>query len=790
MALKIAKVGIDKTKESFERLGNRAFETGDLEGAAAHFLSALELDGENAGLYLKVGAVFFQQGKVDKAIIAFKRSLELAPFEADAFNAMGSALFQLEFWGAAEAFYARALRLEPQHATAKNNLIEAKKRFRTGDTQLPPEFDSVMALLEKKEPTLSLCMIAKNEEQFIGDCLASVRELVDEIIVVDTGSTDRTISIAESYGAKVFHLPWQGDFATARNESLSHATGDWILVLDADETIPAEGHAELRKSLRDPENVGYALVIENLLGKDGEESQTALIFRLFRNRPDIRFEGIIHEQAMLAAQRTGLPIQNIHSRIVHRGYLNQYLEQRDKFQRNLNILLRQAEDEPQNPYVYFNLGQTYKLLGRYPDSEQAYKTCLRMLDEQNLPPTTPYWMTAFFSLADLYRLTGELEQGMEIAEEGLRRYPDSPDLLFTKGLLLLAADRIQEAIKDFNHCRSFLGRVYAAGNDPSVSTYKSSQALGTAYSRLGQHAVAKQHYLQALREWKHPNAELFTNLGIVHFQLGELQDALQNFIKAVELHDQNAKAWGNIGHICQQFGQHEEALAARCRAYEIEPSEHGFNYGTALLHARRYAEAERVLTEQTELKAEHAPGWIYLGLVQLCLGKMAEAMRTWQALAERPDLDQKSREDVSAFLSFAHILSGESLTDGEAGSHSARDGEFWALSISHLILAERYSDVARALHALGSLTVPGLDLALGRTLGQHGLHEEAMGFLLKAREQSPEMSEIYVLLGEAAEGMKNVEDAQVMYQVALGLDPKQVAIRQRLGRLRLLAPGT
>lgn len=789
MALKIAKVGTDKTKETFERLGNRAFETGDLDGAAAHFLSALELDGDDAGLYLKVGAVLFQQGKVDKAIIAFKRSLELAPYEADAYNAMGTALFQLEFWGAAEAFYARALRLEPQHATAKSNLIEAKKRLRTGDTQLPPEFDSVMALLEKRDPTLSLCMIAKNEEQFIGDCLASVREIVDEIIVVDTGSTDRTIEIAESYGAKVFHLPWQGDFATARNESLAHATGDWILVLDADETIPAEGHDELRKALCNPSNVGYALVIENLLGKDGEERQTALIFRLFRNRPDIRFEGIIHEQAMLAAQRTGLPLQNIHTRIVHRGYLNQYLEQRDKFQRNLAILLRQAEEEPRNPYVYFNLGQTYKLLSRYPESEQAYKTCLRMLDEQQEPPTTPYWRTTFFSLADLYRLTGAREKGVKVADEGLSRYPDSPDLLFTKGLLLMADERFEEAIKLFMDCRSYQGRIYAAGNDPSVPTYKSSQALGTAHSRMGQPAVAKQHYLQALQEWSNPNSEIFTNLGIVHLQLGELQAALQSFIKAVELNDRNTKAWGNIGYICQQLGQHEEALAARRKAYELDPREHGFTYGTSLLHARHFSEAEHVLNEQTELKAEHAAGWIYLGLIKLCLGKLDEARRTWNDLAMRPELDQKSQDDVLALLGFARMHSGEPLSDSEVSAFSSRDGEFWALMLSHLILAERYSDVERALETLRSLTLPGLDLALGRMLAQHGLHDEAIGHLIKAREQSPESPEIYVLLGEAAEGMKNVEDAQVMYQMALSLDPKQVTVRQRLGRLRLLATG-
>jgi tetratricopeptide (TPR) repeat protein len=786
MALKIAKTTNTMSGKQLEAIGTRAFELGDLDKALDNLLAALEQDDQNASLFLKVGVIQVQKGNIDKALIAIKRSLELAPYDADAYNAMGVVLSLLEFWGAAEKFFRKALMLDPTHASAKSSLVDTMKRMRDGDNEPPAEFGTVLALLETQEPRLSLCMIAKNEEQFLGDCLASVRGLVDEIILVDTGSTDRTVAIAESFGAKIFHFPWNGDFAAARNESLAHATGDWILVLDADETIPADGHAELRKVLRSKDYAGYSMIIENLLGEEGEKSQTALIFRLFQNRPDIRFEGIIHEQAMLAAQRTGLPINNVRTRIIHRGYLDQHLTQRDKYQRNLDILLRQVEQDPQNPYALFNLGQTYKLMNRFSESEQAYKTSLALLENQKAPYTTSYWPSLFFSLADLYRLMGELEKGLDVAEEALSRYPNFPDILFTKGFILLGLDRFEEAITIFQACRSFKGIVYASGNDPSVSTYKSSQALGAAYARMGQHAVAKRYYLQALQEWDHPNAELYTNLGVVHLQLGELQPALQSFIKAVELNERNSQAWGNIGYICQQFGQHEEALTARAKAYGLDPVENGFAFGTALLHAKNFAEAERVLTDQTELKSDHAPGWIYLGLIKLCLGKLDEAMQTWQHLEKRPELDEKSREDASALLSFSRMLAGDQILAGEAGSFSSREGEFWALLVSHLLLAERYSDVERALQVLRSLAVPGLDLAMGRMLCQHGLHDEAMVFLLKAQERSPEDIAVYVLLGEAAEGMKNVEDAQVMYQMALSLDPKQVAIRQRLGRLRLL----
>ncbi len=787
MALKITKVAKNKASKSHEMLGARAFEVGDLEGAAVNLLSALELDERNAGLYLKLGAVFLQQGKVDKAIIALKRSIELAPYEADTSNAMGSALFQLEFWGAAEAFYGRALELEPMHAAAKANLIEARKRLRGGDVALPPEFDSVMALLRTKDPTLSLCLIAKNEELFIGDCIASVRDLVDEVILVDTGSTDRTIEIAESFGAKIYHHPWQGDFATARNESLAHASGDWILVLDADEMIPADYHGEMKKALRQQENAGYNLIIENLLGENGETLQLALIFRLFRNRPDIRYEGIIHEQALPSAELTGLPIQNLHARIIHRGYLDRHVLKRDKHQRNLAILLKQVEIEPENPYVHFNLGQTYKLLGQQGDSVKAYDQSLKLLSEQNAPTTTAYWPHLYFSFIDLHRLMGDFDKGLALADEATDKYPSYPDILMTKGLVLLDMERFAEAIACFEACRAFKDVVYSSGNDPSVPTYKASQALGVAYSRMGQHVQAKGCFARALQEREHPTAELYINLGITHLQLAELQQALEYFVKAIELDPKNTQAWSNIGLICQQLGQHAEALAARQKAHEIDPQGNGFVFGTSLLHLRRYPEAEAIFAKETENNPSFASAWIYLGLAKLCLGKADEAGEAWRMLATSSAVGEASREDGLGLMLLCRLISEELPSRAEASSISHRNGELWALVLNHLLVAERYAEVEKALAALQSFTAPGLEVALGRLLIHHGLHEEAMVFLLKARDHSPEASEIYVMLGEAAEGLANVEDAQVMYQMALSLDPRQAAIRQRLGRLRVLA---
>ena len=126
---------------------------------------------------------------------------------------------------------------------------------------------SALMQIEKasKKSTLSLCMIVKNEEKHLVKCLKSVRDVVDEMIIVDTGSTDKTIDIARVFGAKVFDFPWTGDFSAARNHSLAQATGDWILVLDADEVISARDFDELKALIRKRSSspVAYSIVTRN-----------------------------------------------------------------------------------------------------------------------------------------------------------------------------------------------------------------------------------------------------------------------------------------------------------------------------------------------------------------------------------------------------------------------------------------------------------------------------------------------------------------------------------------------
>jgi glycosyltransferase involved in cell wall biosynthesis len=169
-------------------------------------------------------------------------------------------------------------------------------------------------------PTVSLCMIVKDEEARLPTCLQSVREAVDEIILVDTGSTDGTLSIASDWGAKVSTFDFrEPDFAGARNQSLAKARGDWILVLDADEVLTGTGPAIIRALTTPPEpaeTVGYVAERRNI-GFDHAAAPTDHALRLFPNHPGHRYRGRVHETIDASILARGGRIRTSHLTIEH-----------------------------------------------------------------------------------------------------------------------------------------------------------------------------------------------------------------------------------------------------------------------------------------------------------------------------------------------------------------------------------------------------------------------------------------------------------------------------------------
>ncbi|WP_051015878.1 tetratricopeptide repeat-containing glycosyltransferase family 2 protein [Melioribacter roseus] len=229
--------------------------------------------------------------------------------------------------------------------------------------------------------SLTLSMIVKNEEKYLKDCLESVKNLVNEIVIVDTGSTDNTVSIAKEYNAKVYNFEWINDFSAARNYALSKSTGDWILYLDADERLEPGSIHELKKILNTVTKAGYFCTVKSI-DSENERDHSIRYVRLFKNSPDIKFRGKVHEQITDSLVENGYQIQ--HSKIVinHIGYDVSKEEKEKKAKRNLELLLEDY-NQSKSSYSLFQLGQTYYILENNDKAKEIFSELIKKDDLDN-----------------------------------------------------------------------------------------------------------------------------------------------------------------------------------------------------------------------------------------------------------------------------------------------------------------------------------------------------------------------------------------------------------------------
>jgi glycosyltransferase involved in cell wall biosynthesis len=275
-------------------------------------------------------------------------------------------------------------------------------------------------------------MIVRNEEAHLPFCLASAADLVQEIIVVDTGSTDATPQIAERWGARVHDFPWCDDFAAARNESLRHATGDWIFWLDADDRIDETNRLRLRTlfaSLGD-ENIAY--LMKYIALEDGALGRTSAVdhAKLFRNLPQIRWQYRVHEQILPAVARLGGRSHPTDAVIYHLGYQDPVVARR-KLERSGRLLELDFAEHPYDPIIVFNLGRTYLRLDRVAEAVPLLAGCLRRLPSE----LECILRTAYALLVEAHCRLGQSQEALAVCREGRDRYPDDLELLLAEGLV-------------------------------------------------------------------------------------------------------------------------------------------------------------------------------------------------------------------------------------------------------------------------------------------------------------------------------------------------------------------
>ncbi|TYS08332.1 glycosyltransferase [Bacillus subtilis] len=343
-----------------------------------------------------------------------------------------------------------------------------------------------------KRPKLSVCMIVKNEERHIARCLESVQHMADEIIVVDTGSSDRTEDICKSFHAQVYHHIWEQNFSQARNISLQHAKGEWILILDADEELDPETGSLLPTLLTDSlPSLGCVKVV-NYTGKQWVENEAfeQRQIRLIRNQRNITFTGSIGErpEGEEASSTFSLPCI-----IHHYGYLEQEAQQ--KHQRNISLLNAELLTSSAEPSLICQKAAEYD---RGNKTDKAFRQAMDCINEckrkKQIPPPASYYVKVKLLIeAERYE---EAEQDIH---EALGHYPDYCTLHYYKGIIMYQLKKVREAVTAFEACLQTGSEHHLYVQVKGAADFRSSCWLGVCHAELRQHMTAVLYLQKALK---------------------------------------------------------------------------------------------------------------------------------------------------------------------------------------------------------------------------------------------------------------------------------------------------
>lgn len=381
-------------------------------------------------------------------------------------------------------------------------------------------------------------MIVKNEEAHLGHCLASVQGLVDEMVIIDTGSTDRTVEIAKSFGAKLGHFDWINDFAAARNESLKHCTGDWVLVLDADEAIDPSDFSVIRAHLEQSEPLAFYMPIRTYFLDGGQSSLDVAVtrnesnytegkaypyyaeapgLRLFKRFDDLRFVGTVHELVNSYFESRQMPIGRTSAVLHHYGKLDTSREAIKKV-----LYLKLAEDDAR----------------RDPTNHQYQ-----------------------FNVMMQAMVAGEWKKTLRAAEAYIRLKREAPFLVFiAAGMAHYMLDRPKEALAYYDQL------LLAAPEHAMALTYR-AQALG----RLGRLAEARESLEKAIAinpSFMTP----FINLAELEGQAGTYEEARKALIRGIAANPSEEHFYQAIVQLDLSHQKSEQAAADAWEAIQALPS--------------------------------------------------------------------------------------------------------------------------------------------------------------------------------------------------------------------------
>ena len=519
-------------------------------------------------------------------------------------------------------------------------------------------------LLRRKKILLSLCMIVRNNASTIEAAIASMKPWVDEIIVVDTGSTDETPHIAERLGARVFHIEWPDSFSAARNESLKHARGEWIVWIDSDDTISSDNGRKLRQLVEGPHEpsiLGYVMQVHCPgPGETGDLHMTVVDHvKVFRNRPDLRFSGRIHEQILPAIGDANGFVGWTDIFVRHSGYDHSPEGQARKLKRDLYLLDLELKDQPNHPFTLFNLGMTYADIRKFPEAIDFLRRSIQYSSER-----ASHLGKAYALLVHAQVQHDGPTAALETCVAALKRFPDDLELRFHKAILLHDLKRWPEAVATYRELLANQGKRHATSIDQGIRSFKARQNLAVVYGDMGDWAAAADQWRQVVAEvpdyapgWRglgeaylyrddahaaqqliaameqHGNLESEVQLlrSRIAATMGNAIEARRHLAEARRLAPDDAdllRLWCQLLFEQADWIAAEQAVAEVIRRDPLDGAAH-HNLGTVLLRRSKITQAIQTLQESLRLRPDYPDTYRQLARAHNAVGQLSEARQAW-----------------------------------------------------------------------------------------------------------------------------------------------------------------
>jgi glycosyltransferase involved in cell wall biosynthesis len=606
-------------------------------------------------------------------------------------------------------------------------------------------------------------MIVKNEEINLARCLHSVAGAVDEIIIVDTGSSDQTIQVAEQAGAQVVSHIWQDDFSAARNVSLELATGDWILFLDADETLEP-GTAQGLRQVAAADNEGYFIKIINLIGMEGSiETCPDLVFRMFRNKPEYRFRGTIHEQIVdVILEKNRQATFQIAENVVlrHYGYLNQQVIEKDKKNRNLSIIKKQIESDPNNHSLRYHYGvELYRIDNFSEAAEELTKAA------NNTDPGTIYYPKLLRYIALSHYGARQYDRALEAIALGLKFFPNYADLYYYGGLIQLELKNYAGAFECFQNALAMPEQPAYYAPFSGSRGFRAYYQIARLAEAFGNEEEALRYYILSLQD----NAGFTITLSAIVRILNPHSDpeyTRQAMEKLCDFCTPDAKRL--IGTVYFTEGTYRLALDY---FEKIDPA--AIDDYTSMLKAICLIQQKRIL------EALHLLDAIPLNHPQYPLARMNEILCFWlnkNRTKVRKLCEEFLAVGLTADTSAVVTMLKDSLYKrgsappavlGSEGMALVKDILLRALDLQELQLAEGL------LAKVATVTRTEYALDLARIFAHYKYWDNAKLYTELFLQKQPDNAAAWCQLGEILQQSNQAAEACLCYRRALSLAPQQ-----------------